>query len=121
MKTLCFDFGNTRLKVAVFENDVFTEEIVLPNDEIFTIERLLTIYKPQKTILSSVINHNPGLENFLAKETTFHKIEHSLELKDVKKKESTVIDKTDGLLKNDQKKMKNDVFKRQKSRSDVFI
>ena len=76
MKTLCFDFGNTRLKVAVFENDVFTEEIVLPNDEIFTIERLLTIYKPQKTILSSVINHNPGLENFLAKETTFHKISH---------------------------------------------
>ena len=76
MKTLCFDFGNTRLKVAVFENDIFTEEIVLPNDEIFTIERLITIYKPEKTILSSVINHNPGLENFLAAKTKFHKISH---------------------------------------------
>lgn len=76
MKTLCFDFGNTRLKVAVFENDIFTEEIVLPNDEIFTIERLLTIYKPGKTILSSVINHNPGLESFLAAKTKFHKISH---------------------------------------------
>ncbi|WP_462252326.1 type III pantothenate kinase [Ferruginibacter sp.] len=76
MKTLCFDFGNTRLKVAVFENDIFTEEIVLPNDEIFTIERLLTIYKPDKTILSSVINHNPGLESFLAAKTKFHKISH---------------------------------------------
>jgi type III pantothenate kinase len=76
MKTLCFDFGNTRLKVAVFENDIFTEEIVLPNDEIFTIERLLTIYKPEKTILSSVINHNPGLESFLADKTKFHKISH---------------------------------------------
>jgi type III pantothenate kinase len=76
MKTLCFDFGNTRLKVAVFENDIFTEEIVLPNDEIFAIERLLTIYKPDKTILSSVINHNPGLESFLATKTKFHKISH---------------------------------------------
>ena len=76
MKTLCFDFGNTRLKVAVFENDIFTEEIVLPNDEIFTIERLITIYKPEKTILSSVINHNPGLESFLAAKTKFHKISH---------------------------------------------
>ncbi len=76
MNTLCFDFGNTRLKVAVFENDIFTEEIVLPNDEIFTIERLITIYKPEKTILSSVINHNPGLENFLAAKTKFHKISH---------------------------------------------
>ncbi len=76
MNTLCLDFGNTRLKVAVFENDIFTEEIVLPNDEIFTIERLITIYKPEKTILSSVINHNPGLENFLAAKTKFHKISH---------------------------------------------
>ena len=76
MNTLCFDFGNTRLKVAVFENDIFTEEIVLPNDEIFTIERLITIYKPEKTILSSVINHNPGLEIFLATKTKFHKISH---------------------------------------------
>ncbi len=76
MNTLCFDFGNTRLKVAVFENDIFTEEIVLPNDEIFTIERLITIYKPEKTILSSVINHNPGLESFLAAKTKFHKISH---------------------------------------------
>ena len=31
-KTICFDFGNTRLKAAVFENDNFSEEIILPND-----------------------------------------------------------------------------------------
>ncbi len=80
MKTLCFDFGNTRLKVAVFENDIFTEEIVLPNDEIFTIERLLAIYKPDKTILSSVINHNPALEIFLASATKFHKISSTTKL-----------------------------------------
>ena len=76
MKTICFDFGNTRLKAAIFENDVFSEEIVLPNDEIFTIERLLAIHQPQKTILSSVINHNPAIENLLAAQTKFHKLSH---------------------------------------------
>ena len=76
MKTLCLDFGNTRLKVAVFENDNFTEEIVLPNDEMFTIERLINIHNPQKTILSSVINHNSAIEKFLVAKTKFHKISH---------------------------------------------
>ncbi|MFM2326444.1 MAG: hypothetical protein RIR31_646 [Bacteroidota bacterium] len=76
MKTLCFDFGNTRLKVAVFVNDSFTEEITLPNDEIFTIERLIAIQQPQKTILSSVVNHNPAIEKYLADNTAFHKISH---------------------------------------------
>ncbi len=76
MKTLCFDFGNTRLKAAVFENDDFQEEIVLPNDEVFTIDRLLAVHQPQKTILSSVINHNPAIENLLAAKTKFHKLSH---------------------------------------------
>ena len=75
-KTLCFDFGNTRLKAAVFENDDFKEEIVLPNDEIFTIERLLAVHQPQKTILASVINHNPAIESLLAAKTKFHKLSH---------------------------------------------
>jgi len=76
MKTLCLDFGNTRLKAAVFENDNFIEEVILPNDEMFTMERLINNYKPQKTILSSVINHNPALEFFLASKTAFHKLSH---------------------------------------------
>jgi len=76
MKTLCLDFGNTRLKVAVFNNDEFVEEIVLPNDEMFTIERLIAIHRPEKTILASVINHNPAIETYLAKATRFHKLSH---------------------------------------------
>ncbi len=76
MKTICFDFGNTRLKAAVFENENFREEIGLPNDEIFTIERLLDIHQPDKTILSSVINHNPAIEKLLASRTKFHKLSH---------------------------------------------
>ncbi len=76
MKTLCFDFGNTRQKVAVFRNENFEEEIVLPNDELFTIERIMYIHQPQKTILSSVINHNPAIENLLAAQSKFHNLSH---------------------------------------------
>jgi type III pantothenate kinase len=76
MKTLCFDFGNTRLKFAVFDNDNFVEEITLPNDELFTIERVMYVHQPQKTILSSVVNHNPVIETVLAKHSKFHKISH---------------------------------------------
>ena len=75
-KTICFDFGNTRLKAAIFENDNFSAEIVLPNDETATIEKLLADHAPQKTILSSVIEHNIEIEDLLASKTRFHKLSH---------------------------------------------
>jgi type III pantothenate kinase len=75
-KTICFDFGNTRLKAAIFENDHFSEEIVLPNDETATIEKLLADHAPQKTILSSVIEHNIEIENLLDAKTTFHRLSY---------------------------------------------
>lgn len=75
-KTICLDFGNTRLKAAIFENENFSEEIVLPNDETATIEKLLADHKPQKTILSSVIEHNADIENVLSASSTFHKLSH---------------------------------------------
>lgn len=75
-KTICFDFGNTRLKAAIFEDEIFSEEIVLPDDETATLEKLLADHRPQKTILSSVIEHNPEIENLLAAKTKFHKLSH---------------------------------------------
>ena len=75
-KTICFDFGNTRLKAAIFENQNFSEEIILPNDETATIEKLLADHDPQKTILSSVIEHNAEIENVLSAKTAFHKLSH---------------------------------------------
>jgi type III pantothenate kinase len=74
--TLCFDFGNTRLKLAVFENNNFKEEINLPNDQLVTIEKALATYQPQKAILSSVIDHNPDIENLLEAKAKFHKLSH---------------------------------------------
>ena len=76
IKTLCLDFGNTRLKAAIFEQDTFQSEIVLADDYNSTIEKLLIQYRPQKAILSSVINHNPAIENILAEQTSFHKLSH---------------------------------------------
>lgn len=76
MNTLCFDFGNTRLKIALFQNAKLTEVIVIENDSIDTIELLLNKFDSQKTILSSVINHNPEIETLLSSKTKFHKLNH---------------------------------------------
>jgi type III pantothenate kinase len=58
--TLCFDFGNTRKKMAVFQGQELKEIIVLPDDSVATIQSLLDRFQPTKTILSSVVEHNPG-------------------------------------------------------------
>ncbi len=74
--TICFDFGNTRLKAAIFRGDKFETELVMPNDAVETIEQLLVEYQPQKSILSSVINHNVDIEGILSSKTSFHKLSH---------------------------------------------
>ncbi len=76
MKTLCLDFGNTRLKVAIFNNNTFVEEITLLNDDVDTIEKIIQSHQPQKAILSSVINHNVAIEKLLSEKTLFHKLSH---------------------------------------------
>jgi len=78
--TLCFDFGNTRLKCAVFTEGNFTTEQVLPDDSDATIRLLLDQYRPDRTILSSVIGHNPGVEDLLQHHTHFHKLSHESRL-----------------------------------------
>ena len=72
MTTLCFDFGNTRLKVAVFKDNKMQEAIVLKDDYETTVMLLLAKHKPEHSILSSVIKHNPVIETILASQSTFH-------------------------------------------------
>ena len=74
MTTLCFDFGNTRLKAGVFTNGLFLEEISFDNDSIESISSAVEKYNPEKTILASVVHHNPEIETFLASKTRFHKL-----------------------------------------------
>jgi len=70
--TICFDFGNTRKKAAIFNNKELSQTMVLEDDAITTLQKLLDTHKPEKTILSSVINHNAEIETFLSEKTRFH-------------------------------------------------
>ena len=72
MVTLCFDFGNTRLKYAVFKERELQSVEVLDDAEPETIARIVQQTRPQKSILSSVISHNSALENVLAAHSKFH-------------------------------------------------
>jgi len=78
--TICFDFGNTRLKCAVFEDNNFKEVFVLESDDDATIQQLIQKYKPTYSILASVIDHNASIENILASSTKFHKLTYESKL-----------------------------------------
>jgi type III pantothenate kinase len=78
--TLCFDFGNTRRKCAVFNKSEINKVIVLKDDSEETIQSLIDNYKPGKSILSSVIEHNPAMERLLAANSKFHKLNHLTKL-----------------------------------------
>src|SRR5687768_5283212 len=74
--TVCFDFGNTRKKVAVFHDEELKSIEVLKDDSKETIDDLISRHQPKKSILSSVIDHNPELETILIGKTKFHKLNH---------------------------------------------
>ncbi|MEJ7736193.1 MAG: type III pantothenate kinase [Chitinophagaceae bacterium] len=76
MTTICFDFGNTRLKYAVFKGGQLMLEAVLENDDTVTLEAVINMHRPDKAILSSVIDHNPSLEDLLNEKMKFHKLSH---------------------------------------------
>ncbi|MDB5193887.1 MAG: type pantothenate kinase [Segetibacter sp.] len=80
MITLCFDFGNTRLKCAVFEGRQLKELLVLKDDSVETVEAFIRQYNPQRTILSSVINHNKEIEDLLKATTAFHLLSYESKL-----------------------------------------
>jgi type III pantothenate kinase len=76
MTTFCFDFGNTRKKLAVFQDSEIREVMVLPDDKPETIQALIERFQPRKAILSSVIEHNADIEEVLKAKTKFHKLNH---------------------------------------------
>ncbi|MFI5155058.1 MAG: type III pantothenate kinase [Chitinophagales bacterium] len=74
--TVCFDFGNTRLKAAVFSGKALEEIIVMEDGTLPTIEKIIQKYKADRSILSSVIDHDQEIEKWLALATDFHKLDH---------------------------------------------
>ncbi len=53
--TICFDFGNTRLKAAIFKGKQLEKLELLENDGLASVQKLLDQYQPSKTLLSSVL------------------------------------------------------------------
>ncbi len=74
MTTLCFDFGNTRMKYAAFVNGQYAEEGIVETGSAAEMEELLDKYKPARSILSSVIHHPTETEDILRSRTSFHKL-----------------------------------------------
>lgn len=72
--TLCFDFGNTRLKCGIFQNGSLTESITLEQDPYQSVSNLLEKYQPANTIVSSVIDHDENIETLLNASSQFHKL-----------------------------------------------
>ena len=64
----------------MLNNENIIEEFVLPDDTVETIQSVIKKYGPDKSILSSVINHNPAIETSLSSATQFHKLSHTTKL-----------------------------------------
>jgi len=78
--SICFDFGNTRKKAAIFSNAAISESIFLEDVSTQSIQSLIDQYHPERTILASVIKHDPAIETLLASKTKFHKLSHQTKL-----------------------------------------
>lgn len=79
-KTLCLDFGNTRLKTALFENGDLKEIMVLSEEPLRDLQKIVEQFKPSTSILSSVVNHNVQIEELLKARTQFHKLNNNSQL-----------------------------------------
>jgi type III pantothenate kinase len=71
-RTLCIDLGNTRQKAALFEGSKQADVFFFGEDLETELAALLERWQPQRSILSSVINHAPGIEALLKAHTRFH-------------------------------------------------
>ncbi len=80
MTTLCLDFGNTRLKTAIFHHDQLQEVIVLRNDAAIHLREIIDGHRPDRSILSSVIDHDPQIDAFLQEATQFHRLSNASKL-----------------------------------------
>jgi type III pantothenate kinase len=74
--TICLDFGNTRLKWGIFSEGEIRHHGVFENDGVEDLKKCIETYKPDKSILSSVVDHPMAIEELLKSNTRFHKLDH---------------------------------------------
>ena len=71
--TLCLDFGNSRLKTAIFYGDKLIDKVVFEKEHaVASLEKLIQFHNPTRSILSSVIHHSIEIEALLKQHTDFH-------------------------------------------------
>lgn len=70
--TLCFDLGNSRSKYAVFQDGAFQSVEGFSLEDKAAFQSILSKYKPNKSILSSVVHHPDWMEPLLAENSQFH-------------------------------------------------
>lgn len=75
--TICLDLGNTRSKCGVFISGELSEVVVLAKTDPNAISELIDSYKPERSILSSVIHHDPEIETILAQKTKSIKLDNT--------------------------------------------
>ena len=64
--TLCLDFGNSRLKTAIFYGDKLIDKVVFEKEHaVASLEKLIQFHNPTRSILSSVIHHSIEIEALL--------------------------------------------------------
>lgn len=78
--TLCFDFGNTRQKCAVFKNGDLLEVRVLEENLEQSVYSLIEEFQPNFSILSSVVHHPESINKMLEDKTAFHLLNHTSQL-----------------------------------------
>ncbi len=80
MKTLCLDFGNTRQKCAIFNNEELEEIVVFSENLLEELNQIIQTHQPQYSILSSVIIHDSFIESLLKEKTNFHLLNYQSQL-----------------------------------------
>ena len=69
---LCIDWGNTNIKVAIYDQDRLVTRQIIDSDKVKeNFSALLEKYSPSNSILCSVTDHNNEIESLLAERTKF--------------------------------------------------
>jgi type III pantothenate kinase len=74
--TICFDFGNTRVKYAVFVQGQLASVHTLAEPSLALIQQAVAEHRAERSFLSSVIHHPIEIEEWLQQHTQFHKLSH---------------------------------------------
>ena len=69
--TICFDFGNTRLKYGVFTHGELIYQGILESGTAPAVESVLQKFQPTRTLLASVVNHDAEIERLMKNHSQF--------------------------------------------------